>query len=435
MAYNNYRKQKNQKKSLFIQNDQTGTGGVSQRNNTIPLGFYAQDGITEFNAYNDRVSSLANSVRWSSNLRDNDGNLINERRDEFFHGDESRESYGQGLPPNAIEIADDMAIVATSEHTQDLMYVNDEMPGCAYILVQRSWESSHGFSSSSDWKIAHGARGAEPNQLATSGSDDFYNIALLIPYNGFTNYGKSYIDSSDMSNIPVFRYLDQLPTPPEPDYIAYKYEMDDGSGKTITYEFSFDSLTQDFRYNTLNKGGPVFTSHGEETALPGNLISPHNSPLEEPRHMGSLAKVGTFVNSIAPINGWQSNIGGSPLTYSVDGFAYNNQASGNIKNETIIANLFGGMLIDGRAKVSTGFNLDNALNAMQTVQLTDTALRNDQAAGRVFRGSNAILLLPSALVSQGGGEDSGAVEYGLAPLNLAVVDDNSYRYMLSLIHI
>ena len=150
MAYNNYRKQKNQKKSLFIQNDQTGTGGVSQRNNTIPLGFYAQDGITEFNAYNDRVSSLANSVRWSSNLRDNDGNLINERRDEFFHGDESRESYGQGLPPNAIEIADDMAIVATSEHTQDLMYVNDEMPGCAYILVQRSWESSHGFSASSD---------------------------------------------------------------------------------------------------------------------------------------------------------------------------------------------------------------------------------------------------------------------------------------------
>tara|TARA_B100001778_G_scaffold334559_1_gene346510 strand:- start:18624 stop:30425 length:11802 start_codon:yes stop_codon:yes gene_type:complete len=429
MAYNNYRKQKNQKKSLFIQNDQTGTGGVSQRNNTIPLGFYAQDGITEFNAYNDRVSSLANAARWSSNLRDNDGNLINERRDEFFHGDESRESYGQGLPPNAIEIADDMAIVATSEHTQDLMYVNDEMPGCAYILVQRSWESSHGFSSSSDWKIAHGANGAEPNQLGTSDSNDFHNIALLIPYNGFTNYGKSYIDSSDRSTIPVFRYLDQLPTPPEPDYIAYKYEMDDGSGKTITYELSFDSLTQDFRYNTLNKGGPVFTSHGEEVALPGNLISPHDSPHEGARHMGSLAKVGTFVSSIDPFNGWRDNIGGSPLTYSVDGFAYNNQASGNIKNETIIANLFGGMLIDGKAKVSTGFNLDNALNAMQTVQLTDTALRSHQAIQNVFRTSNTILLLPSALVSQGGGEDSGAVEYGLAPLDLAVVDDDSYRYM------
>ena len=47
--------------SLHMQNDQTGTAGVSQRNSPAQLVLEAPGGITHFTNFNDKANSLRNN--------------------------------------------------------------------------------------------------------------------------------------------------------------------------------------------------------------------------------------------------------------------------------------------------------------------------------------------------------------------------------------
>ena len=66
----------NQNTSLFIQNDETGTNGVSQRNSEMDLFLQGPGGIECFTNFNDRITSINRgrtplSAFTSSPYRDN----------------------------------------------------------------------------------------------------------------------------------------------------------------------------------------------------------------------------------------------------------------------------------------------------------------------------------------------------------------------------
>ena len=142
----------NNHRNLHIQNDQTGSGSVFQRKNTLNTYLQGDAGISDFTAYDARVNSLGGN--------DN----------QFFTAGDAGDFYGNlDLPPNAIEIADDIAIVATSDHDQDLMYVNQSMPDAAYLLAYREVASSHDFSSFGGWRPLN---------------------TVVIPFSQYTRYGE-----------------------------------------------------------------------------------------------------------------------------------------------------------------------------------------------------------------------------------------------------
>ena len=269
----------NNHRNLHIQNDQTGDENVFQRNNTLNSYLQGSAGISDFTAYDAKVNSLGANDK------------------QFLTAGDTGDFYGNlNLPPNAIEIADDIAIVATSDHDQDLMYVNQSMPEVAYLLAYREWTSSHEFASASKW-----------TPLGT----------VIIPFSQYTRYGEMNDPKGDPEKSTNF--IDQMPTSAQPDYISYRYEVEWGGGKYYV-DCHYDNLTQ---------------VSLEDPALQGQLAT----PLTIDRNWRSQAD-GLPNPSYRPSGRYSCSLG----------FKYFREATGGLASRSEIdgvkLNPFAGMIVD-----------------------------------------------------------------------------------------
>ena len=124
----------NQNTSLFIQNDETGTNGVSQRNSEMDLFLQAPGGIECFTNFNDRITSINRgrtplSAFTSSPYRDNASSIF---------GDFSDDTCSKF--PSDIKILDDIAIVSYKDHSQKVFLANRPLDNTEkFFIIKKTY--------------------------------------------------------------------------------------------------------------------------------------------------------------------------------------------------------------------------------------------------------------------------------------------------------
>jgi len=152
--------------SMHIQNDQTGTEGVSQRNNATELIMQSGGGITNFTNFNDKTNSLSNNGPVPEAFKKSP--YYNSAQSVFGYGgyyrktdlggivsyeNESAGSYkkphsflarteNSAAIPSDVRIENDIALVSYRNHSQDIYLANADMTE-AYVVISRYEVTGH----------------------------------------------------------------------------------------------------------------------------------------------------------------------------------------------------------------------------------------------------------------------------------------------------
>ena len=152
--------------SLHIQNDQTGTEGVSQRNNAAELIMQSGGGITNFTNFNDKTNSLSNNGPVPEAFKKSP--YYNSIDSVFGYGGYYRKTYENGLVnyeteehtgykkqhsfqvrtessaaiPSDVRIEDNIALVSYRNHSQDIYLANADMTE-AYVVISMYEVTGH----------------------------------------------------------------------------------------------------------------------------------------------------------------------------------------------------------------------------------------------------------------------------------------------------
>ena len=152
--------------SLHIQNDQTGTEGVSQRNNAAELIMQSGGGITNFTNFNDKTNSLSNNGPVPEAFKKSP--YYNSIDSVFGYGGYYRKTYENGLVnyeteehtgykkqhsfqvrtessaaiPSDVRIEDNIALVSYRNHSQDIYLANADMTE-AYVVISKYEVTGH----------------------------------------------------------------------------------------------------------------------------------------------------------------------------------------------------------------------------------------------------------------------------------------------------
>ena len=360
----------NNHRNLHIQNDQTGSGSVFARKNTLNTYLQGDAGISDFTAYDARVNSLGGN--------DN----------QFFTAGDAGDFYGNlDLPPNAIEIADDIAIVATSDHDQDLMYVNQSMPDVAYLLAYREVTSSHDFSSFGRWRPLN---------------------TVVIPFSQYTRYGEMNDPKGNPDTSTDF--IDQLPTSAQPDYISYRYELAWQGTNKFYVDCHYDNLTK---------------ATGEEYPLAGQA----NRPLELDRKWASFEGSALADPTYRPQGKYSCNFGFKYDHQGVGGIDHYKNVAALSDDGYITTNPFIGMIVDHDVQFTGAFDIDaftgstrETLSDTRFGQLADRTSWGNQGADvgasvydKVDNGGEGLVI---ALPGDVKGPQGEAMQYGLIRMSL-----------------
>ena len=136
--------------SLHMQNDQTGTAGVSQRNSPAQLFLEAPGGITHFTNFNDKANSLRNNGPVPDAFKKSP--YYNSTESVFgFSGQNKKHgmnpTFQQDLSfvtrteksaaiPSDIKTLDNIALVSYRNHSQEVYLANEK-------ITEASEEKSH----------------------------------------------------------------------------------------------------------------------------------------------------------------------------------------------------------------------------------------------------------------------------------------------------
>jgi len=152
--------------SMHMQNDQTGTGGVSQRNNAAELIMQSGGGITNFTNFNDKTNSLRNNGPVPEAFKKSP--YYNSAQSVFGYGgyyrktdlggivsyeNESAGSYkkphsflarteNSAAIPSDVRIENDIALVSYRNHSQDIYLANADMTE-AYVVISMYEVTGH----------------------------------------------------------------------------------------------------------------------------------------------------------------------------------------------------------------------------------------------------------------------------------------------------
>jgi hypothetical protein len=152
--------------SMHMQNDQTGTGGVSQRNNAAELIMQSGGGITNFTNFNDKTNSLRNNGPVPEAFKKSP--YYNSAQSVFGYGgyyrktdlggivsyeNESAGSYkkphsflarteNSAAIPSDVRIENDIALVSYRNHSQDIYLANADMTD-AYVVISMYEVTGH----------------------------------------------------------------------------------------------------------------------------------------------------------------------------------------------------------------------------------------------------------------------------------------------------
>ena len=170
----------NTKKSLHIQNDQTGTDGTFQRNAASDLFMQGPGGINQFTNFNDRATTLnqtpnVNAFGYSPYLSGTEsiyglwGPKYPEAPYNLNNIDYTQvivDRKKDAMNPSDIKILDDIALVSYRNHSQEVYLANEAITE-AYLVIDTSVEFFHDFSIS-DAKLTTAIFFPQIGTLATS---------------------------------------------------------------------------------------------------------------------------------------------------------------------------------------------------------------------------------------------------------------------------
>ena len=142
--------------SLHIQNDQTGTAGVSQRNSPSQLFLEAPGGISHFTNFNDKANSLRNNGPVPDAFKKSP--YYNSTESVFGFSGQNKKygmnpTFQQDLSfitrteksaaiPSDIKTLDNIALVSYRNHSQEVYLANEKITQ-AYVVVQKYEVTGH----------------------------------------------------------------------------------------------------------------------------------------------------------------------------------------------------------------------------------------------------------------------------------------------------
>ena len=302
----------NTKKSLHIQNDQTGTDGTFQRNAASDLFMQGPGGISQFTNFNDRATTLgidrfdkfgeirqgrrtkftqeAGAFAYSPYLSDTKS--VYGLFDHTFGGARSSEEaveelapqgllsllkFGKvaaphefivderldALTPSDVKILDDMAFVSYNNHSQEVYLANEPLQE-AYLLIKTSVAHFHDFSTQ-DTTLSYGLYFPRIGTLAKT-ADQLLGRDGSSSSNAGRNIGYRF-------RIDLHELKDLLPgTPDEDNFLLGEKEISfDGDikrGSFMIGEYVGDGATAFVHTTTDMEGTEIFFDQGFVHPMP-----------------------------------------------------------------------------------------------------------------------------------------------------------------------